>query len=176
MRLIVFTLLALYAATVVAATPTTKEPPERYAFLYDPGRKFGEAEIRAGLPFGRIYLRKSGCRGTCPAYEVTLQLDGTAEYLGLRFAPREGEHAGTVSLDDFGRLCYAIEALQFSHLEGEYAAMRTDDETITVEVYDRDGNLHHRVSDYGGQAPIAFWLLVNSINAVAEDIAWTASN
>jgi len=49
--------------------------------------------------FTQVELKQGGCFGTCPVYNLTVNPDGSAVYLGKRYAPYKGLHLGTLQTD-----------------------------------------------------------------------------
>jgi hypothetical protein len=151
--------------------------PDGYAFLYSDLRT-RDADIAAAqktLPYTSIAIRRSGCFGTCPVYSVTLNLDGTATYTGERFADRTGKFSGRVYWNDYGHLCLLIDTSGFMNLGNRYATNWTDDETTTVTVTRRNGEVKS-VEDYGRFAPPEAWTVERAIDGVVGQIKWTAAS
>lgn len=151
---------------------TPHEWGERYPMLYDP-RMMGDddPELWARLPFTRLLLRREGCYGTCPVYEVELRTGGTARYTGGDHAPRRGVFEGDVGLYGYALLCAAAEDMRIERLEPSYLAGWTDDETVVLE-WERDGEAH-RIKDYGRRAPPAFQAYRALFDELVEQIEWT---
>lgn len=151
---------------------TTPSAAERYPFLYEV-RDLIESGPEAwnALPYERLLLRREGCFGMCPRYEVELRRGGAARYVGRGHAPREGEHEGDAGLYAYALLCAALEDLGLERMRERYAASWTDDEAIVIE-WERDGRTG-RVSDYGRQAPPAFQAYRALFDELVEQIEWT---
>jgi Domain of unknown function (DUF6438) len=150
--------------------------PAAYSFLYDSARARVESwpSAEKSIPIVAISIARKGCFGTCPVYLTTLRADGVATYVGIRSAPRTGNHAGKVFFGDFARLALFVEQSGFSQLAGRYTAPWTDDETVVVSVTWRDGTTKE-VSNYGRFGPPNLWILEHAIDAVANEIKWAAS-
>jgi len=181
MRLAALLLLGLAVPVACSEEGRPQEPGpsrssdgwvERYPMLYDP-RVMGDddPEVWARLPFERLLLRREGCYGVCPVYEVELRRGGPSRYTGGAHAPREGEFTGPASLYAYGLLCAAVEDLRLEDLRESYTAGWTDDETVVVE-WERDGKTH-RVSDYGRRAPPAFQAYRALFDELVDGMSWT---
>jgi len=49
--------------------------------------------------FTRVELKQGGCFGTCPVYNLKVDPNGKAIYLGKRYAPYKGLHNGQLQAD-----------------------------------------------------------------------------
>ncbi|HVS19757.1 MAG TPA: DUF6438 domain-containing protein [Planctomycetota bacterium] len=154
--------------------PSNPKPAaaERYPFLYDVvAMHEAGPEAWQTLPYERLLLRRQGCFGPCPVYEVELRRDGTARYTGGAHAPRQGEFEGKVPLYTYGLLCAAAEDLDLEGMQGRYSAEWTDDENIAIE-WERDARAGY-VLDYARQAPPAFHAYRALFDELAAQIEWT---
>lgn len=148
--------------------------PERYAFLYNPFASWGDVEkedLAAALPYERIELERSECYGTCPAFLLQLSRDGKAAWEGRAYSDPGGHRDGTVSLVEFGRLCWFVEKLDLERLAGNYTASWTDDQTTTIRLVKPDGRVIE-FTDYGCRSPIEVMALADMIELVAHWNGW----
>jgi hypothetical protein len=146
--------------------------PARYQPFFTGG--LDEAEQRtalAGLPYREITLARDPCFGPCPVYTVTFRRDLSATQVADSGLEPLGASVGEIGLFDYGRLCYAIEALGFAGFKERYAASWTDSATATLTVTGGDGR-KVVVSDYGGVGPIRLWALMETIDSLRARIAW----
>jgi hypothetical protein len=147
-----------------------------YAFLRAGSVGYDEMDaIWAGLPYRSIRLTRSGCFGSCPAYEVAFTpgsgMDaGSATYEGKAYVEREGSFEGAIDVWDYAHLCELLDHLGFVELDENYSSQWSDDESITVEASDASGL--HRVLDYGHQGPPELVAVQFAIEAVTEKIDW----
>lgn len=127
-------------------------------------------EYRADIT--SVTLRRGPCFGTCPTYQVTLAVDGTASWYGERFVNRLGRHHGQVDVNDFGRLARFIQRAGFFDWEPEYLGNVTDlpDYFLTAVA----GDLTKTVRQNGVDEPPDFWVIAAVVDGVAEAINWTA--
>lgn len=107
----------------------------------------------AEMPPTRIVLERSGCYGNCPAYRVTITIDGTVKFEGLRFAVK---HASDHIAPEVARALLArIEDAGFATIDTGYTqggsqcggfAFDVDGATLTIE----GPTGSHRVAFYNG--------------------------
>lgn len=154
---------------VTAAPPGV---PGGFSFLYDLGVRLNpNTAARAAIPFVSLTLKRTDCVGACPAYRVTLNVDGTAEYEGAEHAPRIGTFAGRVPFYEFARLALLAERSGFMNLRERYAADWTDDATTSLTIRARTGK-EKTVEDYGSFGPPELWALQRAVDGVVESITW----
>jgi uncharacterized protein DUF6438 len=154
------------------ATALPPGVPERYAFLYGLGtRDVSERELATALPYERIELERSGCFGSCPAFLLQLNRDGSATWEGRAYSAPGGRQVGTVGLAAFARMCWFVEKLNLESLAGDYNATWTDDSTTTVRLFKPDGKVVV-FRDYGRRSPIEVFALADMIELVAHRNGW----
>jgi hypothetical protein len=116
-------------------------------------------------------MQRLGCYGTCPEYSVKFNSDSTAEYNGTKYVKNIGNYYGKIDLWDFGRLCYLIDKIHFNKLDSLYEDLTTDTPSVIVEVIYKNGDKKD-VQDIDDQAPIEFWALTKTIDAISSEIDW----
>jgi len=145
--------------------------PSEYKALYDGGIPTDQVpQVWAGFPYDRIELERTACFGTCPVYRVRLFKGGKAELHRIRFSEPIGEFEGTVSIFDYGKLCYLMKRLGFDELPARYTAGWTDSPTFIVTA--TSGNTTKVVSDYAGVGPVELWAVQQAVDAVAHRVRW----
>lgn len=127
--------------------------------------------VRDRLPFDSISISRTGCLGSCPAYEMVLYRDGSAKLNAQAYLPKIGKFVGEVRLNTYGRLCYLIESSHFSKMNSNYNAEWTCDSTCIVTV--KSGKTVKTVSDYGQVGPIQLWAIQELLDSVKDNIEWT---
>jgi len=81
-----------------------------------------------------ITLERTVCFGTCPAYKVTIQGDGTVIYNGYDFVAVEGERKYTIAVEDIRELIQMFYDFDFFSLEDEYVMAVTDHPSTTTSI------------------------------------------
>ncbi|GEM_PF-2039011 len=118
----------------------------------------------------RIVLERTPCFGTCPDYRLTLNADGTAEYVGGRFAPRQGSYKGTY-YGGLDRLAPVLDRLGYWRLKPAYAARATDQPSHIVTVVASGGT--KTVREEGSDGPAELFALQSMIDGLAANVRWT---
>lgn len=160
------------AVTPPAANAGRDSVPEYYRFLQHPGVGVDDVDsIWARLPYDSIYLKRDPCFGTCPIYDVTLYRGGRARYHGDRFVPNVGDFRGEVLLQDYGRLSYLLDRLDFMSLADSFSIPATDLPGATMTVHRRGGGVKS-VHDYGYVGPVELWALMQVFDGITGRIQW----
>lgn len=152
--------------------------PQQYWFIYPPNFPMTddeEAAARAGLPYQRISLKRIG---RYVDYEVTLDSNGNAVYLGGQEMPLKGRHTGSVRVEEFGRLCLLMERLKFEELEGSILppnAFVAHGAATVISAYPSGAGAPMEIRSHGGSAPIELWAIQTAIGAVADGAGWVPS-
>lgn len=133
-----------------------------------------------------ITLERTVCFGSCPAYEVTIQGDGTVNYNGMQFVKVTGTQTKKISPEAVVALLREFYKMDFFILRNEYTAQRDIDvaadgtvQEIEMHVTDlpsMDITLHlgdytKRVHAYSG-APEWLYALGQKIDATAGTAEW----
>ena len=115
-------------------------------------------------------IERTPCFGTCPTYKLTILQDGSATYLGRRFAAREGHFTGHVNAATMNALKAAADSLGFYKLEDKYDQPVTDLPSVIIRVHaDRRGK---QVIGRVG-SPEEFKALTKRAEALLADVEWT---
>lgn len=119
-----------------------------------------------------VTLQRTPCRGTCPAYVVTVQGDGTVFYKGVQHAPFIGTRQGKVAAADVQRLVAAFDAADFWELHDSYTGGAPDQSSAVTTLV--AGTRHKTINDYGGAtaAPPALRALESRIDMLVDTAQW----
>jgi len=119
-----------------------------------------------------ITLERTGCFGSCPAYEVTVSTEGI-NFEGPSFVVAAGKHKDSVNPDDVRDFAKKFVAADFYSMDPEYRAGVTDNPfyglTITIDGHKKE------VEDYVGQwvgMPAVISDLEEQVDAFARTNRW----
>ena len=146
-------------------------PPERWALI---PRSFPEPWDLKGL---KIQLSRTGCLGTCPAYTVTIQEDGSVHFSGQWNVLIPGEHEAHIVPTAVKELVRQFERTNFFAADDKYVATITDNPTykLTLTVAGKTKT----VTDYVGEQvgmPLFITDLENAIDDAAGTERWIKGN
>lgn len=121
-----------------------------------------------------VTLRRGPCRGFCPAYEVTLRSDGSADWDGERHVDRIGRFHGQFDSNDFQDLARFIERAGFFGWDEEYRGGASDSPDYELTVVAGDQTKH--VLQNGTPEPADFWVIAALVDGLAAGIDWMAGS
>jgi ankyrin repeat protein len=122
-------------------------------------------------------LSRSGCYGTCPAYNLEIRGDGTVIYEGTGFVVVAGEHRDHLSQEQVELLMDAFRKADYFSLKDEYRYMVTDCPTYTTSF--QVDRVKKSVTDYVGEElgmPEAVTELEQTIDQLAGTTKWINGN
>lgn len=82
----------------------------------------------------RITLKRTSCFGSCPAYSVEIQGDGTVTFNGGSFCLIAGQHHAKISRDDVENLMNQFRAANYFSAKDKYETGITDNPTYTTSI------------------------------------------
>lgn len=116
-----------------------------------------------------VNLKRTGCMGACPVYQLTIYGDGTVIYDGYAYVEVTGMQITYIPRSKVNELIQRINKANFFALEHRYASAVTDLPTITILV--RLGLRTKTVVRYGN-GPAALICLESKIDEVANVDQW----
>jgi hypothetical protein len=122
----------------------------------------------------RITLRRTGCFGKCPSYQVEIHGDGTVLYEGGDFVADKGSRRGSMPKATVIELVNAFHDADYYSLQDEYVWSATDLPTYETSI-EIDGRFK-KVMDYAGEKigmPLTVSKLEADIDRLAETDRWT---
>lgn len=125
----------------------------------------------ARLPIARLTFSASGCFGTCPIFELTIQPGRRATYQASQYNKRRGYFRGVIDTAAYNPLLATLHYLQLTTLKEAYAVDWTDDQTLKLEVTFTNGQVK-RIEDYGGVGTYGLANLYAQLFALRETQTW----
>jgi len=144
-----------------------------YVLLLPP-EQWAEARVpfpdKWSLQGASVRLTRTSCYGTCPAYEVTVDGDGTVRFSGHRYVLIPGDHVAHIAPDAVKELIRDFQNADFFSARDGYAANWTDNptQTLTLIVAGRTKT----VTDYVG-IDAGMPLSIRSLEKTVDDVAGT---
>lgn len=126
-----------------------------------------------------VQIRRSGCYGTCPSYELTIHGDGSVDYVGADHVVVSGPQHGHIAAPALAALRARLEDAAASGLGGRYVRgsaqcglWATDMPSVSIQAY--VGGRWLRVEhDHGcAAAPASLRELEDAIDRTAQTDQW----
>ena len=136
----------------------------------DPSQPVQQMPPKLGGDSVWFAMERTPCFGTCPAYKLLIMPNGSATYIGRRFAPREGIYTGKVDAATMKALGQAVEASGFSKMDDVYDRPVTDLPSTIIRF--RTGGQDKQVVGRVGP-PQAFKDLAKRAEELLANVEWT---
>ncbi|MDX6575508.1 MAG: hypothetical protein QOE96_1461 [Blastocatellia bacterium] len=126
------------------------------------------------LPMEQIseitYERIFGCLGECPMYKVVLRKDGTASYIGLRYAERKGNYRSSYNEYYFTQTAKLISRNEYLNFKEQYGPSGEDEGYIITSV--AYGDQRKTIKNYGSEGPMELWSIEMALEGAMSQIRW----
>jgi Domain of unknown function (DUF6438)/Ankyrin repeat len=122
-------------------------------------------------------LERTGCFGTCPAYNVTVLGDGTVRYCGRAFVLISGAHVAHIQPEAVSQLLEDFRRAHFLAARSHYVYPATDLPTFVITL--KIANREKVVVDYWGEKvgmPQAITSLEREFDQVADTSRWVGGD
>jgi hypothetical protein len=107
--------------------------------------------------YDKIILSSSGCYGTCPIMDISIENNGNVLYQGTKFNTFNGSFTSKISSSEFNKIVEGFKKANLPNLDNNYKASTTDNEEISI-TFVKDNKIVKTITDYGSQAPTElFW-------------------
>ncbi len=133
--------------------------------------KYAKANYRfdGSEHYDEIIISSSGCYGTCPINDISINKNGQIIYFGDQYNTVNGYFNSTVSSTVFSKLENDFKKANIKKLPDNYSENWTDDETVTV-TFVKDNKIVKTISDYGRQSPAEFYWAYTSARYLYQQI------
>ncbi|MDQ5825334.1 MAG: DUF6438 domain-containing protein [Chloroflexota bacterium] len=130
--------------------------------------KYTEEQIEESV----ITMGRTGCFGTCPAYHLTIEGDGTVNFIGQGYTRITGRVETHVERETVERLIAEFEKVGFNNLDDTYPADATDSAgvRISIEIAGKTKRIEHDLSSM--RAPRRLVMLEERIDRIIDTEQW----
>jgi len=112
-------------------------------------------DLKCKETFDKILISSSGCYGTCPISNITINKNGQILFEGIKYNTVNGLFKSKIDESEFEKILKSFQIANWINLKEKYEANHTDDETITV-IFFKNGKAIKKIIDYGKYAPMEF--------------------
>ena len=131
-------------------------------------RRWTKNDVKREKTENYLKIKRTGCFGTCPIYEMTLFEDGSAKYYGRRFVEVTGEAQYSFEKSRIEELFLRAARLDFKSLQPVYDnPMISDMESIFIEYNGVPIKVRYKVD-----VPKALLELISDMHGCAKDAQW----
>lgn len=128
------------------------------------------------MPAVELFLSRGVCYGKCPAYEVSIFSNGTAEYIGKMNVAKVGKYVANIKpevLKSIKERAESIKYLQFSRTYPTDPSLWISDVPTTV-TFVRLGEHFHKIRN-NNDAPLALLSFEQFLEQTIETLDWKPS-
>lgn len=109
-------------------------------------------KIISNESYDKILVSSSGCFGTCPILDISIDKNGDVLYFGELYNTQNGLFSSKITKEEYQSIETSFKKADILNLKNEYKAHWTDDEAITI-TFIKDHKIVKSIMDYGRQAP-----------------------
>ena len=164
------TLTMLLLSYLLLITASSSEPAQTTNF---------SASSNSDLSVVTITMERTGCYGTCPSYVLTINGNGTVQYVGRDNVSVKGTRQGTIKLETLRSLMSEFARAGFLSISNDYSADRCKcgyctDLPAAITKMQVKGTTHSIDHYYGCRcAPRSLFALETAIDKSANVEQWT---
>ena len=120
--------------------------------------------------YDEIIISASGCYGTCPMNDISINKNGEVFYFGYQFNTVNGYFKSKVNSKLFSKLESDFKKANIKKLKDNYSILVTDNETVSV-TFIKDKKIVKTINDYANQSPIEFYWAYTSGRYLYQQIS-----
>ncbi len=117
-----------------------------------------------------ITYNRTGCYGTCPIYELTIDGKGNAVFVGERFTDKLGTWEKSLNKNTYQNLFKSFEEVRWGDLDAEYPAYVSD---VPSTVFQYKNKKLEKQVIVTGEHPVELDELSALLNAIVASEGWT---
>jgi len=126
---------------------------EQITLIYKFGDFIEENQLQSTHKIEKIEYSTSGCYGTCPIFNLTINSDRTANWLAKMYnkinnKEVSGNFNSKIEDDKYNDIVNLLNYIDFENLKDNYAVNWTDDQTSTLKITYDNGKIK-LIRDYG---------------------------
>ncbi|MDQ6531884.1 DUF6438 domain-containing protein [Flavobacterium sp. LHD-85] len=111
-------------------------------------------KINPNENYDQIIVSSSGCYGSCPISNISIENNGNVLYYGQDYNTQNGFFTSKINNDQYLKIQTRFKKADIMNLKDQYVANWTDDQTITI-TFIKKSKIVKSISDYGRQSPEA---------------------
>ncbi|WP_394346639.1 DUF6438 domain-containing protein [Flavobacterium zhairuonense] len=109
-------------------------------------------KINPNENYDRIIVSSSGCYGSCPIANISIDHNGNIIFHGQHYNTQNGLFKSKISKNEFQKIQNSFKKANIMNLKDNYAGRWTDDEEVTI-TFIKNNKIVKSISDYGRVSP-----------------------
>lgn len=104
--------------------------------------------------YDKIIVSSSGCYGSCPVSNISIDNNGNIFFYGQHYNTQNGFFKSKITKNEYQKIQNSFKKADIKNLKDNYEGSWTDDETITI-TFIKNNKIVKSIRDYGEQSPAA---------------------
>jgi hypothetical protein len=129
-------------------------------------------KINPNENYDQIIVSSSGCYGSCPVLNISIDNNGNILYFGQQYNTQNGFYKSKITKTQYQKIQTNLKKADITNLKDNYEGSWTDDETITL-TFVKNKKIVKSISDYGRQSPTALVWAYTPIRYLYQQIKLT---
>lgn len=102
--------------------------------------------------YDKIIVSSSGCYGSCPVSNISIDDNGNILFYGQHYNTKNGIFKSKISKNQYQKIQASFKKADIKNLKDNYEANWTDDETVSI-TFIKNNKIVKSISDYGRKSP-----------------------
>ncbi|MWB96829.1 hypothetical protein GON26_20900 [Flavobacterium sp. GA093] len=129
-------------------------------------------KINPNENYDKIIVSSSGCYGSCPVLNISIDNNGNVIYYGQYYNTKNGIFKSKITKNEYQKIQTNFKKADIKNLKDNYEGSWTDDETITI-TFIKNNKIVKSINDYGRQSPIALIWAYTPVRYLYQQIKLT---
>ncbi|MFC4479644.1 DUF6438 domain-containing protein [Flavobacterium chungangensis] len=123
--------------------------------------------------YDQIIVSSSGCYGSCPISNISIDNNGNIIYYGQEYNTQNGLFKSKITKEQYQEIQTNFKKADILNLEDNYEGNWTDDETVTI-TFIKNNKIIKTIRDYGIQSPTALVWAYTPVRYLYQHIKLTS--
>lgn len=129
-------------------------------------------KINPNENYDKIIVSSSGCYGSCPILNISIDNNGNIIYYGQEYNTQNGLFNSKITKSQYQEIQTNFKKANITNLEDNYEGSWTDDETVTI-TFIKNNKIIKTIRDYGRQSPTALVWAYTPVRYLYQQIKLT---
>ncbi|MBJ2126903.1 DUF6438 domain-containing protein [Flavobacterium sp. IB48] len=129
-------------------------------------------KINPNENYDKIIVSSSGCYGSCPILNISIDNNGNIIYYGQEYNTQNGLFNSKITKSQYQEIQTNFKKANITNLEDNYEGSWTDDETVTI-TFIKNNKIIKTIRDYGRQSPTALIWAYTPVRYLYQQIKLT---
>jgi hypothetical protein len=119
--------------------------------------------------YDKIIVSSSGCYGSCPILNISIDNNGNIFYYGQNYNTQNGFFKSKITQKEYQKIQNSFKKADIKNLETNYEANHSDDEAVTI-TFVKNNKIAKSITDYGRKSPVDLIWAYTSVRYLYQNI------